>query len=212
MENDSNNDRSATQKGFDHSILESLSIGSDVLKWYGGKGEDFFRKIGLKGGNFLLDFGCRVGNYAIPAAKVVGNAGKVYALDKNHSAVDELMHRARVMNLDEVIVPMKTGGEFEIDLEDNSIDYVLFYDIIRSLFRIDGTLEPYRQLLNEFGRILKQGGVFSLFIKHLHSQSVGSQEVLTLTESFFSYDETKELDLMHWDSLETGTIHNLRKT
>jgi len=198
--------------GCERHAFKNLSINHNVMEWYGGKGESFFQKIGLRPGNIVLDFGCRVGNYAIPAAKVVGNKGVVYALDKDHLAVDELMHRAAVMNLDEIIVPMKTNGELRINLENNSVDFVLFYDIIRSLLRIDGTLNPYRRVLDEFNRILKQGGDFSLFIKHLHSQSVGPQDVLEMTKSFFGHHESKVLDLMHWDDLEMGTIHNLRRT
>ncbi|MBD3158478.1 MAG: methyltransferase domain-containing protein [Candidatus Lokiarchaeota archaeon] len=211
MDNERNNERFRAHRDVDQHILESLSVGTDVLKWYNEKGQDFFQKIGMQSGNIVLDFGCRVGNYTIPAARVVGNKGTVYALDKDHSAVDELMTRAEVMNLDEIIIPMKTSGELEINLGANSVDFILFYDIIRSLLRIDGTLNPYRCLLNEFDRILKQGGKFSLFIKHLHSQSVGPQDVLQITESFFDYHESKELYLMHWDNLEKGIIHSFRK-
>jgi len=211
MNNEYNNERFATHRDVDQHTLDSLSVGADVLKWYDEKGEDFFQKIGLQSGNIVLDFGCRVGNYTIPAAGVVGSKGIIYALDKKHSAIDELMHRASVMNLDDIIIPMRTNGELEINLEGDSVDFVLFYDIIRSLLRIDGTLDPYRRLLNEFERILKYEGKLSLFIKHLHSQSISPHDVLEITESVFNHHQSTELELMHWDNLETGTIHNFRK-
>ncbi|MFO7837378.1 MAG: methyltransferase domain-containing protein [Candidatus Thorarchaeota archaeon] len=212
MTKERNNEFSKSQTNLRQDTLTSLPIESDVMKWYDSKGEHFFRSVGLYPGNIVLDFGCRVGNYAIPAAKVVGKTGKVYALDKNHSAIDELMHRAQVMSIDEIIVPIKTDGELEIDLDDGSVDFILFYDVIRNVFRIDESLSPYRCLLGEFERILKKDGVLSLFIKHLHDESLTPQDVLKTTKSFFDIDESQVLDLMHWNNLEEGTIHNLRKT
>lgn len=211
MNNKKSDKELETQEGLEKNILGSLSIGSDVLKWYTKMGEEFFRRIGLQPRNVVLDFGCRVGNYTIPAAGVVESKGTVYALDKKHSAIDELMRRASIMNLDDIITPMRTNGELEINIEEDSVDFILFYDIIRSLLRIDGTLDPYRRLLNEFERILKHRGKFSLFIKHLHSQSISPHDVLEITESFFDHHQSLELELMHWDNLETGTIHNFRK-
>jgi len=40
------------------------------------------RAVGVRGGLTVLDFGCGSGNYSIPAAKIVGEKGKVYTLDK----------------------------------------------------------------------------------------------------------------------------------
>ncbi|MBD3158227.1 MAG: methyltransferase domain-containing protein [Candidatus Lokiarchaeota archaeon] len=211
MNNKKGNKELETQEAAEKNILDSLSIGSDVLKWYSKMGEEFFRRIGLQPRNVVLDFGCRVGHYTIPAARVVGSKGTVYALDKKHSAIDELMYRASVMNLDDIIIPMRTNGELKINLEEDSVDFVLFYDIIRSLLRIDGTLNPYRRLLDEFDRILKHGGKLSVFIKHLHTQSISPHDVLEITESVFDHHQSTELELMHWDNLETGTIHNFRR-
>ena len=38
-------------------------------------------EIGIKSGFHILDYGCGPGNYSIVAAQLVGNSGKVYALD-----------------------------------------------------------------------------------------------------------------------------------
>ena len=43
----------------------------------------FLNRIGLKPEDSVVDFGCRVGHYSIPAAFVVGNSGRVYALDND---------------------------------------------------------------------------------------------------------------------------------
>ena len=61
-----------------------------TTQWETVDGVKFLKNIGLKSGQTVLDFGCRVGHYTSPAAKVVGNKGIVYALDKEQQALDEL--------------------------------------------------------------------------------------------------------------------------
>jgi precorrin-6B methylase 2 len=66
---------------------------SDLLIWLERTGETTLRSIGITNGQILLDFGCGSGNYVIPAARIVGDEGVVYALDKNYYALDALMER-----------------------------------------------------------------------------------------------------------------------
>ena len=63
-------------------------------KWLGGKGETVLRDVGVRKSHFVLDFGCGSGNYALPAAKIVGEKGVIYALDKNRWKLDDLMRKA----------------------------------------------------------------------------------------------------------------------
>ena len=43
-------------------------------------------EIGIRKGHVVLDHGCGSGTYTIPAAKLVGDEGKVYALDEAGSS------------------------------------------------------------------------------------------------------------------------------
>ena len=89
----------------------------DLDVWLDKEGEEALRKIGVRRGQTVLDFGCGRGNYAIPAAGIVGEEGRVYALDKNQRALDELMRRAENERLRNV-TRVDTSGEVEIMLED----------------------------------------------------------------------------------------------
>ncbi|MDQ1279002.1 MAG: Class SAM-dependent methyltransferase, partial [Thermoproteota archaeon] len=40
-------------------------------------------EIGVRAGHVILDFGCGPGTYTISTAKLIGNEGRVYALDVN---------------------------------------------------------------------------------------------------------------------------------
>ena len=46
------------------------------------RGLEVLRRIGIKRGQTVLDFGCGYGAYTIPVAEIVGEQGRVYALDK----------------------------------------------------------------------------------------------------------------------------------
>ena len=53
--------------------------------WLKKYSEKLLREVGIKKGQTVLDFGCGKGNYTIPVAKIVGQDGFVYALDKSKS-------------------------------------------------------------------------------------------------------------------------------
>ena len=44
---------------------------------------EVLRQIGIKRGQTALDFGCGYGTYTILVARIVGEQGRVYALDKD---------------------------------------------------------------------------------------------------------------------------------
>lgn len=182
---------------------------SDLNKWYQILAEKFFKNIGLTKGQSVLDFGCRVGNYSIPAALVVGSQGTIYALDKDHEAIDELMKRAQYFDLQN-IVPMKTSGELSINLPNHSVDFIFFYDVIYSLYKAKG-LSSFKNLLEEFNRVLKDGGTFSFLIEHIDSLPITKEELVKEVRVFFPIEKLYELKLMHWNHLETGKIHQFKK-
>jgi ubiquinone/menaquinone biosynthesis C-methylase UbiE len=102
---------------------------NDIKSWLSKAGIVFLDEVGIKEGDVLLDFGCGVGHYTIPSAKLVGEHGKVYALDENGEPLDELMEMAKSESLDN-IKPMKSSGELKISLPDESVDVVLLYDVL----------------------------------------------------------------------------------
>jgi len=54
------------------------------------KPEEEVKKLDIKQGQVILDFGCGIGSYTIPVAKLVGERGKVYALDRQPFALKKL--------------------------------------------------------------------------------------------------------------------------
>ena len=139
-----------------------------LKEWFEKLSEDVLRRIGIKEGQTVLDFGCGSGNYTIPIAKIVGTEGTVYALDKNRYSLNELMQRARTEGLTN-IKRIDTSGEVKIDLEDESVDAVLLYDIFWYFTLWDPRLP---QLLSEVYRILRPNALVSLYPKHIDSEQL----------------------------------------
>jgi len=119
------------------------------------------KQIGISRGQTVLDFGCGYGAYAISAAKIVGEQGRVYALDKDKEALDELTRRAKSACLKN-IRRMETSGKLGIDLADESVDVVLLFDVFHSFYFPQA--EDRRRLLGEIYRIMKPSTFLSISV------------------------------------------------
>jgi len=120
---------------------------TDAEKWFKEDGEKVLKDVVIKSGDIVLDFGCGEGTYSLPAAKIAGKEGKVFALDKSISKLDELTRRAESAELKN-IKTVKTSGRLEIPFSDGHFDVVLLYDILHSYyFSVD---ERRRLFFHEF--------------------------------------------------------------
>ena len=114
-------------------------------------------EIGIQPGNVVLDYGCGLGSFSIPTAKIVGEKGKVYALDIHPLALKRTKKKAQKKGLTNIEFIL---SDCDTSLNDESVDVVLFYDMLESL------LTPQKQL-EELYRILKPEGI--LCAKDMHS-------------------------------------------
>ncbi|KYH37203.1 MAG: methylase involved in ubiquinone/menaquinone biosynthesis, partial [Candidatus Bathyarchaeota archaeon B24] len=64
-------------------------------RWLDRNAQEFLAEVGVGAGKVVLDFGCGSGTYTIPAARLVGDEGKVYALDVRKKALDEVEAKAK---------------------------------------------------------------------------------------------------------------------
>ena len=173
--------------------IESLAI--KVLK-----------RIGIRRGQAVLDFGCGYGIYTIPVARIVGEQGRVYALDKDKEALDALMQKAESACLANV-ERMETSGELEIKLASETVDVVLLFDVFHSFYFPQA--EDRKRLLGEIYRIMKASAF--LYI------SVWPNPIETETENeiknanFLLEKEVSETLTDGSKDSERGKILNFRK-
>ena len=129
--------------------------------------------VGVRAGQVVLDFGCGSGVYAIPAAKLVGDKGRVYALDLNSEFLDKVEQMAKEEGLTN-IVRIDASMVMEIPLKNKTVDVMLLIDVLH-------LVKDREALFNEADRILKRGGLIVVYPMHVPEKEV---EDLAATRSF----------------------------
>jgi len=153
----------------------------------------------MEEGQIVLDFGCGSGTYTIPAAKIVKDKGKVYALDKDSDVLNELMHRAESAGLKN-IKRIDTTGERKVNLADNSVDVVLLFDVLHHYYFPQA--DDRRKVLDEVHRISKAKALILVYPKHMESKAKNEIE-----NANFCLESEYSGTLIHEDkNLEKGKV------
>lgn len=87
---------------------------------------------GLKPGHTFMDIGCGDGFFSIPAAKIVGEKGKVYCLDIDNTAMKKLREKAEKENLRNLNL---TVGEAEKNILCEACADMVFFGIVLHDFK-----------------------------------------------------------------------------
>jgi len=165
---------------------------------------EILKRIGIKMGQIVLDFGCGSGTYTIPVAKIVGKKGRVYALDKDNNALDNLMRKATLGRLENVR-RMATSGDVIIELPDESVDVTLLFDVFHRYYFPQ--IADRRKLMDEIYRITKTQGFLSVWPKHMESEVKGEIE----GANFYLEKEYRGTLIHDNEDIETGKVMNFRK-
>lgn len=124
--------------------------------------ESVLNEIEIQPGFHVLDYGCGTGVFSFAVAKLVGEAGKVYAADILPLAVRRVEHiaaRKGLSNVEAIRTDCQTG------LGDESIDLVLLFDIFHDLS------DP-EAVLAELHRVLKPGCVLAFSDHHMAEDEI----------------------------------------
>jgi ubiquinone/menaquinone biosynthesis C-methylase UbiE len=119
-------------------------------------------EAGISPGACVLDYGCGPGSYSIAAAELVGETGKVVALDIHPMAMEVVQKKAAkrgLINIEPICAADPSGVESE------SIDVVLLYDTFHMLGDQDG-------VLRELHRALTPDGVMSFSDHHMKDAEI----------------------------------------
>jgi ubiquinone/menaquinone biosynthesis C-methylase UbiE len=102
--------------------------------------EAILSRIGVKPGIIFADIGCGGGFFALPAARMVGEKGKVYGLDTNAAAIAGLKEQAAEEGLKNILL---TVGEAEETVVCQHCADIVFIGIALHDFQ-----DPFRVLAN----------------------------------------------------------------
>ena len=119
-------------------------------------------EVGIKPGNRVLDYGCGPGSYILPLSSLIGETGKILALDIHPLAiksVEDISRKNGLRNVKTIQSDCQTG------LTEQSIDVVLLYDTYHDLNNPD-------EVLQEINRILKLEGILSFSDHHMTDKAI----------------------------------------
>jgi ubiquinone/menaquinone biosynthesis C-methylase UbiE len=119
-------------------------------------------EAGLTLGDRVLDYGCGPGAYVTDTSEMVGESGKVYALDIHPLAIERvrsIVAKKGLTNVEAIISDCRTG------LPNESLDMVLLYDVFHML-------DKPRAVLAELYRLLKAKGTVSFSDHHMKHEDI----------------------------------------
>lgn len=151
---------------------------------------------GLKEGMTMVDVGCGSGYFTIPASKIVGNSGKVYAVDVQKEMLSKLMQN----DLPDNVIVSLAENDYKFPIKDGISDFTLLAFVVHENVHIE-------KFLNEVGRITKDNGRIVILEWKKQHEEMGppyeeriSQEELVriLSELNFLIVEQGELNESHY--------------
>jgi len=139
-------------------------------------------KAGLQQDFRVVDYGCGPGVYSVAAGHIVGDAGRVYAIDSRERPLERVREKAAAANLHNIETIKQNRDEIKIPFEDASIDAIIIYDVLHDINDIQG-------LIREASRVLKPNGLLTTFPMHW-----GNEPFLDLMEKvgLFKFHEAFE--------------------
>ena len=114
------------------------------------------KNAGLKAGQNVLEVGCGPGFFTIPAAKIVTETGKVYALDIHPLAIERVQRKIKiekVTNIEPILANITNSG-----FPEESLDLAFLFGVPR----IIRNNQFFAKTLIELYRILRPTGIISI--------------------------------------------------
>ena len=113
--------------------------------------EDF----GVEPGMRIADLGCGAGFYTLPAAKLVGESGKIYAVEVQKDLLEKVKGEADkegLSNIEYIWGDIETPNGTKIG--SNTVDAVILSNILFQVEDRDGTVAEVARVLVPGGRVL----------------------------------------------------------
>jgi ubiquinone/menaquinone biosynthesis C-methylase UbiE len=135
-----------------------------VIYYFLKPARKYLIKFGIKKGDTVVDYGCGTGAFTKPASVMVGENGRVYAVDVHELAIESVESIIKKHHLRNVY-PVKSDGT-RTSITDNEADIVFALDMFHMVKDTD-------LFLKEICRITKRTGI--LYIEDGHQPRLDSR-------------------------------------
>ena len=139
----------------------------------------------------------------MPAALVVGNEGRIVALDRSADKLKELTRRARSFQLGNIEAVL-TSGELKLSFPGEHFDVVLLYDILHHYYF---TLDERSRLLSEIHRVLRPDALLSVYPEHMNIASIKTE----IEATGFVFAKDHRVRLIHEERYTRVRVLNFTK-
>ncbi|MGD9635646.1 MAG: class I SAM-dependent methyltransferase [Pirellulales bacterium] len=161
--------------------------------------ETMLTALHVQPGQVVCDMGCGNGFYTLPLARLVGDKGKVIAVDIQREMLGLLKDRAAADNLNNIELVL--GTVVDPQLKPNSVDLVLMVDVYHEFSHPEQMLKSIRASLKPSGRVALvefRAEDRNVPIKKLHKMS--KQQILKEFEPN-GFKLVEEFDKLPWQHL-----------
>jgi ubiquinone/menaquinone biosynthesis C-methylase UbiE len=126
------------------------SLDNKIRKWFQNSQKILtpYIKEGIK----VLDIGCGPGFFTIELAKMVGNTGKVLAVDLQAGMLQKIKSKIHGTDLEDRIKLIKSEGD-QINIPEK-VDFILAFYMVHEVTKKNILFEALKNVLNEKGQFL----------------------------------------------------------
>lgn len=114
--------------------------------------EETLQLLGVRPGMTVVDLGCGSGYFSLPAARLVGEAGRVYGVDLYQELLDLCRQRAEEQGIGNFVPVL--AEEVRVPLPGGEADAVLAVNVLHEFEDLQSSLFEMRRLLKPEGRLL----------------------------------------------------------
>lgn len=168
--------------------------------------QSVLEEVSLEKGDIVADLGCGAGHFVIPAAKIVGEEGKVFAIDILPKPLEAVLGLANLNHLQNIVVKranLEQKGSVKEILEGELLDCAILSDVLFAN-------NDKAAIINEAASNLKSAGQLIIidWLKSYHPAAapekllVDPQKVTELcAENGLEFKKELEVGEEHWGKL-----------
>lgn len=161
-------------------------------EWLIGDGAVMLVQMGIKESSRVVDFGCGPGRYTIPLSQVVGQTGKVLAVERTPKEIKTLKERVEKFGNKDSIDILNSEDIYIESICTDSADALLLFDVLQYV-------DDKEELFKSVARVLNPTGTLYVYPAAIpHPGSVDMEHIATILKDLGMTSSSKrEYRMMH---------------